>query len=332
MNDIIKSLNKALISQRWSIDATKYGVGHPFEWVDGNNRSFLYDVEGSLRILQYLSMNNENTFPIPDEIVVDDYEEMKNYISKVINEMYEHFFPFVSAKEFGYSEFIDSTITARIQDYCFIKKVCTLSNNINHLDMGPGLGSHFIYSSKAFNSCFYALEASPHSYSVQRSFFRFMSASNNYKYLDVVDCENLCSNQEMINHEINSSGKYRIKHVPSWYFPSIDGNTIDLVTATWMLNEITFSGVLWLLANASRILRKGGYFYIRDSGTLKENRHRVNYDDLLVKMGFVLVKRLDVTNRVDYFGIPRVYRKETDKSYSYDELVKSLQWSGVFTP
>lgn len=332
MKDIIQSLNKALISQRWSLEGNRYGVGHPFEWVDGNNRSYIYDLEGTPKILQYLSMNYENTFATPDEIITDDYEEMKEYISKVLHEMYGHFFPFVTAEEFKYSQFIDSTVTARLQDYCFIRKICNLSSKINHLDLGPGLGSHLIYSKKVFNSSYYALEASPHSYSVQRFFFRYMSSINNIKYLDIIDCENLCLKNAIIDTEVNSDGKYGIKHVPSWYFPAIANNSIDLVTATWMLNEITFPGVLWLLANTSRVLRKDGYFYIRDSGNLKVNRHSVNYDELLVKMGFVQVKRLNVNNRVDYFGVPRVYSKKTERSYSYDELVECLQWNGVFTP
>ena len=35
------------------------------------------------------------------------------------------------------------------------------------------------------------------------------------------------------------------------------------------------------------------------------------------------VHKSNVVNRVDFYGVPRVYRKETDKSYTFEELVDS---------
>ena len=53
-------------------------------------------------------------------------------------------------------------------------------------------------------------------------------------------------------------------------------------------------------------------FYIRDSSKLKPNRHNVNYDKLLISLGFDLVGKLPVKNRVDIHGIPRAYKKKKE--------------------
>ena len=63
--------------------------------------------------------------------------------------------------------------------------------------------------------------------------------------------------------------------------------------------------------------------YIRDSENLKPMRHNINYDNLLLERGFEKVARLDVENRVNFFGIPRIYRKVKEGSWSFDEFVDS---------
>jgi hypothetical protein len=105
-------------------------------------------------------------------------------------------------------------------------------------------------------------------------------------------------------------------------FPLVASSSVDLITATWVLNEINFAGIVWLMCHAARTLRRGGYVYIRDSGKLKPSRHSINYDQLLQDIGFARRATLDVQNRVDYFGIPRVYEKTTDAVASFDELVE----------
>jgi hypothetical protein len=110
-------------------------------------------------------------------------------------------------------------------------------------------------------------------------------------------------------------------HIPSWKFPVIDDNYFDLVTATWVLNEVNHAGIIWLLGGSIRTLKVGGYFYIRDSGKLKPGRHDIDYDALVLNQGFEEVKRLPVQNRVDLFGIPRMYRKTKQTLVlGFDEL------------
>ena len=46
----------------------------------------------------------------------------------------------------------------------------------------------------------------------------------------------------------------------------------------------------------------------------------MDYDQFLLKLGFKEVKRMNMENRVNYRGSPRIYKKDFDKHYSYDEL------------
>lgn len=318
MQDIIQSLNRAIAKQGWLGGDKLHRIGNPFGWVDGD-RTYFDNLPDSLSILPFISMFYEQ-YPTPDTILTSDYEQVKNACEEQLRQFGKHFFPIVPAN-YDLANNIASTTLARTQDYCFIKTYCdALGDSPKQLDIGPGLGSHALYNpSLGTNSEFYALEASPRSYAVQRHFFRYLSPYPG-GYLDLIECENFDLSEERIVDELTSSS-YKIKHCPSWYFPLISNESLDLITATWVLNEVNFSGILWLIAHGTRVLRQDGYFYIRDSGKLKPNRHSISYDELLVKLGFVEVARLNIRNRVDYYGTPRVYQKKAETNYSFEELV-----------
>ena len=92
------------------------------------------------------------------------------------------------------------------------------------------------------------------------------------------------------------------------------------MTATFVLNEVTPAAIVWLLHTSMRTLKLGGHIYIRDSERLKPNRHSLNYEKVLREFGFVQTGRLDVNNRVDMFGIPRIYQKQKNYSLTFEEL------------
>ncbi|MFH1593951.1 MAG: hypothetical protein ABID09_04575 [Candidatus Omnitrophota bacterium] len=320
MEDIIRSLNRAFISQGWAYGEKLHRIGNPFSWVDADQLSKVEVVHGPQAFLQYLTMFFEQ-YPTPERIRTDDYDEMLRTIEECLSKAYRHFVPFPSDMEDDFKKSVTCNAVVRAQDYCALRSFCGgISSPINHLDIGPGLGTHAVYSRKGFDSNFYALEASPHSYSIQRDFFRFLSGGEAI-YLDVVECENFNLSESSIKALVNKHPEYRLKHIPSWHFGIVESGSIDLITATWVLNEINSAGILWLMSQTSRVLRKGGYLYIRDSSKLKPLRHSINYDKLLPKIGFAEVGRLRARNRVDLHGIPRAYQKIKDCESSFEELV-----------
>jgi len=320
MLDITRSLDNALTKQGWIFADRWSRIGHPYEWVDGDKTPAMYKEPGSLAVVQYLSMFYEE-YPALDEIKTSDYDEMGEYLENEFRRILMNFAPFMDSQNSAvFQHYVKCMAQRRLQDYSFCKKFCKdLPSAVKHLDYGPGLGSHAVYSLKGFNSTYYGTDASPISYSVQRQVFRTL-LKGSPGYLDTIDCENFCLPENAIRQELNHQDKYRVKHFPSWHLPLLSDGTCDLITATWMLNEITPAGILWLLSHATRVLKKGGYFYIRDSRNLKPSRHQINYDNWLIELGFECVKELKVVNRVDMHGVPRVYRNVKGEKVSFDEL------------
>ena len=320
MKDIEKSLERAMIEQGWYFGDKVSRLGSPFEWTENEQKSNILTLQGLLAIRFYFSMFYVQR-QTPDKIMIDDYEEVKKYCEDSLKDVFKHFFPFLPLDK-TWLNHIESQAMIRTQDYCFIKTFCEdMPKKISHIDIGPGLGSSAIYSLKYLNSVFYALEASPMSYSVQRKCFRFLSPSPG-AYLDPIECETFQLTSEDIQKQLNGRSVFRIKHVPSWKFPLIASDAMDLLTATFALNELNYSGILWILAQASRVLRKNSYFYIRDSNILKPGMHSIEYDKVLTKIGFEKTAQLEFKNRHDYYGIPRLYRKVSDKEYTFDEMVE----------
>ena len=319
MQDVRESLKRALVEQKWIFGDRVVRLGSPFEWSENQHKANILDLENMYAVAFYFSMFYVQK-ETPKEMLVPEYEEVNQYCREKIAEAFNHFFPFLADSE-TWAHHVQSQALIRTQDYCFIKRHCTgLPDHPNHIDIGPGLGSSALYSLKFLKSKFYALEASPMSYGVQRHYFRFLSPEPG-AYFDLIECENFQLQIDRIKTELGNN-RHAIKHIPSWRFPLLKTSSMDLLTACYVLNELNYAGILWLLAEGSRVLRRDGYFYIRDSAILKPGMHNIDYDETLKKMGFIEVARLQLQNRYDFFGIPRVFMKNTEEIYSFDALVE----------
>ena len=320
MKDIEQSMKRALVEQGWIFGDKVTRIGSPFEWSENERKANILNLKNVMAIGFYFSMYYVRK-PTPDLIRVDGYEEIEEFCKTRMSDAFQHYFPFLPLNA-SWQNHIESQAMARTQDCCFIKKYCPdLPDGPAHIDIGPGLGSSAVYSLKFLDSVFYALEAHPMSYGVQRDFFKFLSPYPG-AYLDVVECENFQLTRDEILRQLNETSRYRLKHVPTWRFPLLPSESMDLLTATFVLNELNYAGILWLLAEGTRVLRPGGYFYIRDSFILKPGMHAIDYDKALTQLGFRKSARLEFENRHDFFGIPRLYQKVDPKTYSFEELVE----------
>jgi hypothetical protein len=247
------------------------------------------------------------------------YEDIKSTITGMVDQIIK-----IGRIADQFSNNIDCTALARTQDYCFIKTFCSgLPDSPTHIDIGPGLGSHAVYSTGHLNSRYYGVEIFPFFYNVQRQFFNYLHFMGT-QYTDIITAETLGASENEISQLVEGASANSITHIPTWYFDVIPDNSSDLITATFVLNETTPSAIVWLLFNCIRSLKVDGYFYIRDSHKNKPNRHSVKYDDILAEFGFELAGELPVTNRVDMFGLPRVYRKKKSVSIQFEELFDNL--------
>lgn len=312
MNDIVRSLEKYLNIQKWNEGDLNHRIGHPYVWVDATIKEGYSQTDLLSKILPHLTLFYEE-YDIPQEIRVNNFFDVREKIQKTIEKYFKIYFEFLEKKY--YYNYFRQMANTRAQDYSFIKTYSNLTHGINHLDIGAGLGSHATYSIDQFKSTFYALEADPGSYEVQRTFFWYL-ANRQISYYDLVAIENFGISEEKLWNKIetkkqkmDSNNESILVHVPSWKLDTIPNEHIDLVTATWVFNEVNTAGIIWLLSNAIRTLKQNGMLYIRDSNKLKPGRHQTNYDQLIEEFGFEKVAQLDVINRKDYYGIPRIYKK-----------------------
>lgn len=318
--DIEDSCQRALVAQGWLFGERFNRIGNPFVWVDGDHMPGLHAAQGTLSVLQYLAMSGE-VYDTPAAIRPADHDRVFLDLEARLQQACRHFVPFLETADF--EKYIRSTASVKTQDYGAIRTFCPdLPAAPRHLDIGPGLGANALYSVFHLGASYLACDAHPVSYAVQRLFLR-MLAVGRPEYLDVVDCETFNLDQQAIAGQI-ADAAYRFLQVPSWHLPLVAARSIDLASATWVLNEVTPAGIIWLISHLVRIVRPGGYIYIRDSGLRKPLRHDIDYDALLLQLGFEPAGRLDVRNRVEMHGIPRAYRCRTPVDPGFDRLFQQV--------
>ena len=331
MEDIINSRARARLSQGWKTGQL-LRIGDPFHSREEAMSPWTAEGTDAGLLLEYIANYNEK-YPTPKEIQTEDFNEVLKFSENVITDAWKLCGPFLDEKK--WEEETSGQALMRTQDYAFIKTFAkNLKKNCNHVDIGPGLGSHALYSLKAFEANYIGIETQPHMFRIQRIFQRLLSAKcqitheSNFNFFDAVEAETFGLTWDEISKYLKKvQNKPGISIVPSWMFKNVPSNSIDLITATFMLNEIPVSAILWLFSNLTRVMKKGSYFYINDNAKQKdevklkpERANAMDYDSFLKKIGFFEVKRMNMENRVNYRGSPRIYQKDFEKNFSYQDL------------
>ncbi|MDK9723654.1 MAG: class I SAM-dependent methyltransferase [Sterolibacteriaceae bacterium MAG5] len=329
--DLEASLKRALVRQGWVFGDRYFRIGNPFTWVDGPLQLSSFDFRGVVDLAQWYSGYYEK-YLTPESLKNSSYEKDYAILEGKYKEIYNSYFPFFDSSDPQVDLNISCHALARIQDYCMLSKYApdlverkdaVPCQKIRHLDFGAGLGGNATYSLFLLDGFYTAIEAHPWSYNIQRMFFRQLVQGKG-RYLDLLAAESLELPIDELRKLI-SSEDFAIKQIPSWYFIDVPTASQDLVTATTVLNELNTAAIIYMLSESCRVLKEGGYLYIRDSAKLKPGRHNVNYDQVLVEqLGFELVHWLDVRNRIDMFAIPRLYRKKRNVTTNFDSLFTLL--------
>ena len=303
-------------------------VGDPFVSVDDEVDLVIKHKKPHEFFYEMLS-NYDEKYKTPKEFLVKDFDKVYLQIKKNFNFLNDIIGPWKKKTKFFQKE-LDGHAFNKAQDFAFIKKYSNLKTNINHLDLGPGIGSASFYSLYYFKSNYFGIEAQPMMYRLLDYVFKLNSAyyksnfDKDFKYFNAIEMENFGYSYTDIFNYIKKK-QSRLNLIPSWMFNCIPDNSMDLVTATWMLNEINAAGVLWLISNANRCMKKGSFFFINDNNSdnyiHKPLRSEINYDKLLLKIGFVEVKRFRMKNRVNYRGSPRLFKKIKNVKINYESLI-----------
>jgi SAM-dependent methyltransferase len=323
-DDIVHSCRRAMMRQGWLFGERLNRMGNPFTWVDGSQISAIEETAGMPAVAQYLAMSGE-FYDTPAAIRVADHDAVLADLEARLGRIVDHLMPFRAAAGLDFQRYVRSTALVKVQDYSAIRTLCpTLPRTPVQVDLGPGLGANALYSIHHLGARYVAVDAHAASYEVQRQFYRAAVAPEP-GYLDLVDCETFEMDEAALAAELARADRYAIRHVPSWHFGLLAAASADLVSATWVLNEVTPAGITWLLHHAARVLKPGGFFYIRDSGLRKPLRHDLDYDDTLVRLlGFTACPHVAVRNRIDMHGLPRAYRRGDKAAPGFDDLFEQL--------
>lgn len=312
-----QSRTNALIKQKWQVGDLSIRLGHPYSYPDTGSKPFILECDTFQGLYHYLSAYYVSK-KTPKYIYLKKTSFYLSEMKKIFFKAHNELLPYKKNEKI----FIEGQSSVRSQDISFIKKYTNLRKDIMHIDVGPGLGDMCPTLRLEYKTKYIGVEATPLTYSVQREFIKLLYYNKNNLIYDVVEAEDFKELKE-IKNDINNN-KYNIVHLPSWHFDLVSNKTADLVTATFMLNELTTSGLCWLLANSANKLKVGGYFYIRDSFILKPGCHQINYDQLLLKLGFKEIAFYKIKNRLDFYGIPRIYVKKKHINVSFGSLAKSI--------
>ncbi|HLE57341.1 MAG TPA: class I SAM-dependent methyltransferase, partial [Rhodothermia bacterium] len=105
---------------------------------------------------------------------------------------------------------------------------------------------------------------------------------------------------------LNDPGIY---HLPTWRLDLLPSNSFDLVTCVQVLPELSRTMLDYALHNFHRVLKPGGALYIRDHDRQWRPGHGRNTNRVLSRLGFELEFHPQVIDRVEIWGVPRVWRK-----------------------
>ena len=76
MQDILNSLENALVRQGWLYGQRMNRMGNPFRWVDGERIPELAEYRGVVSVLQYLAMSGE-IYQTPAAIRTPDHDAVE---------------------------------------------------------------------------------------------------------------------------------------------------------------------------------------------------------------------------------------------------------------
>lgn len=175
------------------------------------------------------------------------------------------------------------------------------------LDFGSGYGRlGAVFAGPARGGNFIAVDCIEISYLLQNLFLSLMAPGRFYEYCDYAF--------ERRDFFVNLDKENLVYHLPSWRLDLVPDKKVDLVTSVFVLPEINQFALLDFIQQAKRIVRPGGYIYLRDHLYHKgddghQGAHRLDTSVLLEKAGFEQIYEGNYRDNEEIYGIPRIYKK-----------------------
>jgi SAM-dependent methyltransferase len=174
------------------------------------------------------------------------------------------------------------------------------------LDFGSGYGRlGCILGQKNSKMTYISVDCIERSYLLQNLFLSLFAPKRFYEYFDF----------RFENKEFKILKGNNIYHLPTWKMEIIKNNSVDLITAVFVLNEINQFALNHFINQARRVLKKGGYIYIKDhlyqtGEKSHKGAHKNNTEVELKKAGFDIIFQGNYKDDQEIFGIPRILKKK----------------------
>lgn len=186
-------------------------------------------------------------------------------------------------------------------DWLFLKKYSSDLKTV--IDFGAGCGRQIIgcHTNLPNLKNYIGIDASLNGYTIQNLLYGTFSLLNNYNFFDLLDYE--ASNINIKERKIFDQDK-AIIHFPAWTdYNYIQDNSIDLILACHVHNELSKSDFLRLMTLVEKKLSTNGIFYIRSELGIWSD---TNYEDKVKYHGIDPVEYLYKKNihviETEYFG------------------------------
>ena len=175
------------------------------------------------------------------------------------------------------------------------------------LDFGSGYGRlGAVFGHEERNGVYISADCVEVSYILQNLFLSLMAPKRFHEYFDYVF--------ERREFRVDCTIENALYHIPSWRLDLLEDGGIDLLMAVFVLPEVNEFALIEFIKQAKRVVRKGGYIYLRDhlyhtGNNNHKGAHQLNTEQLLTEAGFNLLYQGDYKDNVDIYGIPRIYQK-----------------------
>jgi SAM-dependent methyltransferase len=167
------------------------------------------------------------------------------------------------------------------------------------LDYGAGYGRQaMLFSTTLEGASYIAVDAVEQSYVLQQWVFRALG-------LDLLDyIDEPAITPERVDAELRN-GRQAL-HLPSWRLDLLPDGSVDLAMFVWSLHEMSEDAARAAVRECGRVIRRGGYLYIRDGA--HEFSFRGGADRFVRAAGFELVAEPHRGFEGEVHGQVRLYR------------------------
>tara|TARA_A100001388_G_C28752798_1_gene493182 strand:- start:419 stop:1501 length:1083 start_codon:yes stop_codon:yes gene_type:complete len=194
------------------------------------------------------------------------------------------------------------------QDYFFLSSplINLPRKDITVLDYGAGYGRGINFLKELGCTNYIVTDAIENSYIAQYAYLK--------TFCDIYswNLDEAFINSKFLNNLDSKSNIKKIKHIPTWQLKKLVENSVDLIMFNQSLTEFSKQSALYALSEANRLLKQGGYIYIRDNDFIT-SEHNINEDDFLKKRNIVKIYDSPFKQNHDIHGSIRIYRKATSK-------------------